>query len=221
MKSMAVVVFFLVSPAVFWDDHEYMSGALKLSAMILGCEQQETYKYQGTRKPRIRVSKIVNPLFRVVTYQVVSDQQWSSVTRCMRDRQQHDNSHDRGHAKHCKYWPFLLPPRCQPRSSHCRDYLYSSEWHIEQNGLEAIETEGVDDQRAKGCDATTWNTTCVRERQRSVVSVGTYEIENIRANQHQVLISNMLSLTCSHFQVVETTPIWFALSRSTARILSC
>jgi len=48
----------------------------------------------------------------------------------------------------------------------------------------------------------------------------TYEMEKINANQHQVLKSSRLSITCSHFHSVETTPIWFALRRSTARTLS-
>jgi hypothetical protein len=34
-----------------------------------------------------------------------------------------------------------------------------------------------------------------------------YEIEKISANQHQVLMSSRLSVTCSHFHSVDTTPI--------------
>lgn len=47
-----------------------------------------------------------------------------------------------------------------------------------------------------------------------------YEMEKINANQHQVLKSRQLSITCSHFHSVETTPIWLSLKRSTAKTLS-
>ena len=35
MKRTAVVVFFLVSPAVFWEDQEYMSGAEEVSDLFV------------------------------------------------------------------------------------------------------------------------------------------------------------------------------------------
>lgn len=34
-----------------------------------------------------------------------------------------------------------------------------------------------------------------------------HEMEKIKANQNQVLMSSKLSVTCSHFHTVETTPI--------------
>lgn len=50
--------------------------------------------------------------------------------------------------------------------------------------------------------------------------IETHDMEKIKANQHQVLISSRLSTTWSHFHSVETTPIWLSRSRSTASTLS-
>jgi hypothetical protein len=137
----------------------------------------------------------------------------------MLNTQQHNASSDGWYTEHGKCWSLAFSPNSEGSASHSGNNLNGSERNVEKDSIEWTEAEGVHDQGTESCDATTRNPNLLASACKSF-QTSTHEMEKIRANQHHVLMSRRLSITCSHFHSVETTPIWLALRRSTARTLS-
>jgi len=73
------------------------------------------------------------------------------------DAQQHHNPNDGWDAEKGKSRTLALCPGSEGCTSHgCYD-LHGTKWDVEKDRIEWIEAEGIHNQRAKGCDATTGN----------------------------------------------------------------
>lgn len=140
----------------------------------------------------------------------------------MCNTQQHNTSSDRWHTEHGKCWSLAFCPSGKGSSSHGGTDLNGAKGNVEKDCIERAKAERVHDQGTESCDATARNSSLVSmlHAMQNNLEGSTHEMEKINANQHQVLKSSRLSITCSHFHSVETTPIWLALRRSTARTLS-
>lgn len=125
----------------------------------------------------------------------------------MLDAQQHDDADDRGDTEQDKGWSLTLRPSGESSPSHSSNNLNCSEGDVEKDRVEGVKAKRVDDQGSEGCDTAAGDSEPVSRLKATFIRSSAYEIEKISANQHQVLMSSRLSVTCSHFHSVDTTPI--------------
>lgn len=75
------------------------------------------------------------------------------MASCMRDREQHDAADNWWYAEKCQCWAFLFSPGGESRSSHRCNDLHGAKWNVEEDCMEAVESESFHDQRTKSRDA--------------------------------------------------------------------
>lgn len=76
----------------------------------------------------------------------------------MRDLQQHDAACNWRKTQHGQNRSLHLPGRGQPGTTHCGNELNSTEWHIEKDSIQGVESERLNDQGTKCSNATAGDT---------------------------------------------------------------